>query len=285
MHVLILGGTGLLGYALKQETQARGVTASTLARTQADYCVDLTDDNAIATVLDAAKADVVINAAAQVDLAACEADPAAAYFINARPAAILAKWSRETGKTLVHISTDHLFDGDGANAHDEHAMVVLVNEYARSKYAAESFALCAPESLVLRTAICGFHPDGRGFAHWAMAALTNRTPLTLFNDFYGSALDAPSFAKALFDLLDAKARGRFNLASSEVSSKQEFIEGLANAADITLDWAKTGSVTALNPPRARSLGLDVRKAEARLGRALPGRDAVCRALVTQWRAL
>ncbi len=283
MRALILGGTGLLGRALRQEAQTRGFSALTAARNNADFIVDITDEQSLQTVLAAATPDMVINAAANVDLAACEADPAMAYLVNARPAALLAKWSCERGKLTVHVSTDQLFDGDGAASHDEHAAICLVNEYARSKFAAESFALCAPQSLVLRTSIAGFHPDGRGFADWAMDALSNRKPLTLFDDFYGSTMDAPSFAVALFDLLAAKARGRFNLASREVSSKKQFILGLAAAAGIEVDWAKTGSVATLSPRRARSLGLDVGKAEACLARQLPGRDAVCTALVRQWR--
>ncbi len=283
MRVLILGSTGLLGRVLCTNARRRGFEVIGAARSGADYDVDIRKEDSLNALLEKTAPDLVINAAANVNIAACETDPAAAHLINARPSILLAHWSQTYDKPLVHISTDQLFDGDGDAKHDEDAGVTLCNEYARSKYAAEGFALSAPLALVVRTSLAGFHPDGRGFAHWAMDVLSNHKPLTLFDDFYGSTIDAPAFAEALFDLVALKTCGLLNVASGEISSKKQFIHALANAADITLDWAQTGSVETLKPRRARSLGLDVRKAETLLGRALPGREEVCTALIAQWR--
>ncbi len=283
MRTLILGSTGLLGRALCHEAEQRGFAAIGAARSGTDVNIDIGNNDDLAQLLQNVSPELVINAAANVDLAACEADPAAAFRINACPVELLARWSQMQGKPLVHISTDQFFDGDGDAKHDENANITLCNEYARSKYAAEAFALTAPMALVLRTSLAGFHPDGRGFAHWVMDALHNHKPLTLFDDFFGSTIDAPAFAIALFDLVALEAKGRLNLASREVSSKKQFIHALAQAAGVTLDWAQTGSVATLKPCRARSLGLDVGKAETLLGRALPDRKEVCAALIAQWR--
>jgi len=284
MRILILGGTGLLGRALCAEAKRRGHVPLSAARANADYILDLGEEDALEALLEKAKPDMVVNAAALVDLAACEADPVRADHINARPAQVLAYWSEATAKPFTHISTDHFFDGDGDAKHDEQAAVVLCNAYARSKYAGEQYALTAPLALIARTSIAGFHPDGRGFANWALEALQNRKPLTLFDDFYGSIIDTPTFSVALFDLIAQNQTGLINLASRDVSSKKDFILELAKAADITVDWAKTGSVSALVPRRARALGLDVKRAEQMLGYDLPGRTAVCASLVSQWRA-
>jgi len=173
MRILILGGTGLLGRALCAEAKRRGHEPHSAARSHADYTLDLCEEDCLASVLAEAKPDMVINAAALIDLAACEADPVRADHINARPARILACWSHQTGKPFVHISTDHFFDGDGDAKHDEQAAVVLCNAYARSKYTAEQNALTAPLAFIVRTSIAGFHPDGRGFAQWALDSLQN----------------------------------------------------------------------------------------------------------------
>ena len=284
MRILILGGTGLLGRALCAEAKRRGHVPLSAARTDADYRLDLGEDGALAALLGEASPDMVINAAALVDLAACEADPVRADHINARPAQVLANWSHKTAKPFTHISTDHFFDVHGDEKHDEQAAVVLCNAYARSKYAAEQHALAAPLALIVRTSLAGFHPDGRGFAHWALKALKNNEPMTLFDDFYGSVIDTPSFSTALFDLIAQKQTGLINLASRDVSSKKDFILGLAEAAGLAGQGAKTGSVSALVPRRARALGLDVKRAEQKLGYDLPGRADVCARLVLLWRA-
>ena len=283
MNVLIMGGTGLLGRALASEARQCGHEAVTMARTGADFNFDAGAESALKSALNTTDPDLVINAAALVSHEACEKDPAAAWRINAHPALVLANWSRETNRPFVHISTDHYFDGDGARAHDETAPVVLLNEYARSKHAGEQYALSAGKALVLRTAIAGFHPDGRGFAAWALNALASGEPLTLFEDYYGSVIDTRAFAAAAFDLVQAGAHGLYNLASREVSSKADFIRALAEAAAMDLTDAKSGSAKALEPRRALSLGLDVGKAEHKLGHALPDRKTVCAALVRQWK--
>ncbi len=285
MRALVLGGTGLLGRALVLEARQRGFEIISAARSNSDHNIDLCEDAALDHLLGALSPDLVINAAAIVNLAACEADPQLAHRLNARPAEVLAHWSSATNTPFVQVSTDHFFDGGGDAKHDEQAPITLLNTYARSKYAGEEYALQSDHALVVRTSLAGFHPDGRGFAHWAMDALHNHKPLTLFDDFYGSIIDVHSFSEALFELLNKDARGLFNLASSDVSSKKGFTLGLANAANIKLDWAQNGSVRGLMPRRARSLGLDVQKAETALGRALPGRDAVCAKLITEWETL
>ncbi|MGF1464193.1 MAG: SDR family oxidoreductase [Maricaulaceae bacterium] len=283
MRWLVLGGTGTFGRALLKALKARGWTGVGAARSGAAETLDLTDLDALERTLDRWKPDGVVNAAAWVDLAACEADPGAAYAVNARPVTRLAAWARAQDRPLVQISTDHFFVEGGDRAHPETDPISLVNEYARTKYAAEAFALSASQALVIRTNMTGVHP-GRArptFADWAMQSLKERAPLTLFTDFYCSTIDADCLASTVFDLVEAGARGRLNVASSQVASKYEFVHALAAQMGIALDWAKAGSAQGLNPPRALSLGLDVSKAEGLLGRALPTLDAVCANLVHQ----
>jgi dTDP-4-dehydrorhamnose reductase len=183
----------------------------------------------------------------------------------------------------VQISTDHFFDGNGRNAHDEMAQVMIVNEYARTKFAAEGFADFGSDALIVRTAITNIHPDGRGLASWAFNAISNRKPMKLFEGSYGSIIDAVSFSNGLLDLIEAKANGVINLASSQVSSKQEFIIELAKEVGVKLDWGTSCSVADLQPKRARSTGLNVQKAEAILGYKLPDLVAVCKELAGQWK--
>ena len=224
----------------------------------------------------------MINAAANVNLADCQENPAAAYAINAAPAQVIANWCAAQNKRFVQISTDHFFDGNGRKSHDELAQITIVNQYAKTKFAAEEYTAICPDSLIVRTSLAGIHPDGRGLANWAFSQISNHKPMKLFDDFYGSTIDTVSFSSALLDLIEAKASGVINLASSQVSSKQEFIIELANAIGIKLDWGVSCSVAGLQPKRAKSAGLNVQKAEAILGYELPDMGAVCRGVAAQW---
>jgi dTDP-4-dehydrorhamnose reductase len=274
---LVLGATGMLGQALYRTASQAGFRVAGVARANADYVLDATDRGALEALLTRLRPQLVINAAAQTSLVACERDPASAYAINARLVAVLAGHCRQQGARLVHISTDHFFTGDSARLHDERAPVWLLNEYARTKYAGEAYAATCPGSLVVRTNVVGFRGWlGRPtFVEWAIAALRSGELMTLFADFYTSSIDVDRFATVLFDLLGHDAQGLINVGASAPADKQEFILLLARRLGMDASRCRTGSVREMtDAPRAESLGLDVRRAEGILGYSLPDTQAV-----------
>jgi dTDP-4-dehydrorhamnose reductase len=272
MKCLVLGATGMLGRALVAEARRRQIDTVGAGRSGPDVKVDMCDEVALREAVARIGPAVVINSAALVGLAECESRPDVAYAVNARAVALLVELCREHSTRLVQVSTDHYFSDDGRVRHDEHAPIRLVNEYARTKLAGEAFALTRSDSLVIRTNVTGFRGNDRAptFVEWAITAIEADERMTLFDDFYTSTMAARDFAIALFDLIESRASGLLNVASSQVASKREFVEALAERLGCPLSNPVSGSVWELRPRRAESLGLDVRRAEQRLGRPLPG---------------
>ncbi|MEX3959340.1 NAD(P)-dependent oxidoreductase [Trinickia sp. EG282A] len=286
MNVAILGSTGLLGQALMRAAQCRGVDAIGLARHGAN-AVDATQPADLRKMLDAVRPGLIVNAAAQVALAACEHNPEAAYLVNAGLPATLTDYCNANGVRLCHISTDHYFTGDGDRLHTEEDEVRILNQYARGKYAGEVFALRCAGSLVIRTNIVGYRGwAGRPtFVEWAIAALSLGGDITLFRDFYTSSISASRLAEVLFDLVERGATGLLNVAAREVSSKADFIGALAHELALSLDNCRVGSVRTLKGVRrAESLGLDVTRAERVLGYELPTASSVIRSLAEDHRS-
>jgi dTDP-4-dehydrorhamnose reductase len=285
MATLLFGTTGMVGQALSAELARRGRGVIGVSRQPGRWALDLAAVHSLDRFIATAAPDLVVNAAAITALEACEADPGLAYRVNARAAALIGDACGKAGVPFVHVSTDHFFTGGGARKHGEEAPVTLVNEYARTKYAAECFLRRSPGALVVRTNVTGRRgwPGQPTFAEWAIDALMGRAPLRLFEDYFTSTIDAPSLARAVLDLADAGARGLFNVASRTVSSKRHFVRTLARALDVTLDWDEPASVAELPLRRAESLGLDVVKAETVLGRPLPDEEEACRNLVVEWK--
>ncbi len=284
----ILGSTGLLGQALIKEWSRRRARCVGLARQHADITVDATDTNGLLAALNRIRPDCIVNAAAIVSLEECERDPCAAYRVNAMLAAHLAQYCRESGAKLCHISTDHYYTGDKRRLHTEEDPVLLLNEYARTKYAGERFALTHPESLAVRTNIVGFRgwPNCPTFVEWAIAALKSGVPVTLYDDFFTSSIDVAHFAGALFDLLQKNISGLVNVAARECCSKMEFILQLAVRLGLDTAQCIPGSVkTHTGAVRAESLGLDVLHAEFLLGYQLPDIHAVINALAKEYNEL
>lgn len=270
MKVMILGATGLLGQAMLAEAVRRGYSAITVARHEAAITLDISNEAALSTLLSTQTVDAVINCAALVDINACERDPGLAWAVNGRPVAIIAEWARAHDRPFLHVSTDQFFVNGADLPHMEDAPVTFVNEYARTKFAGEALALTVPQALVLRTSIVGIRGWARPtFAEWAIDVVRNDRPVTLFTDAYTSSIDVATFSRAAFDLLKKNAHGLYNVAASAVYSKEAFVREMARQLGCPLSYAQTGTVTSLATRRANCLGLDVSKAEAMLGYALP----------------
>lgn len=266
---LVLGSTGMLGQALISALTYRGENAVGLARKDADICLDVTDVDTLAGVVDDLNPDIVINAAAQVDLTYCEQNPAQCYLINTKVSGLLANSSAR----YVYISTDHYYTGDQDRKHDEEEPVNLCNEYARTKYLGERLTLLNDDALVLRTNIVGFRgwPERPSFIEWVLTVLEKGEPFNMFTDYYTSSIDVHSFSESVFDLIDKNARGVINLASSEVANKKQFIETVAQQFELSDEPGRSCTImqTLSGVKRNESLGLDVSKAENILGYRLP----------------
>ena len=285
MKMLILGSTGMLGMALYHQAAKEKITVVGAARSGADRTLDVTDDAALKALLLAERPEIVVNTVAITNLDACENNPSSAYLTNTRPASVIATTCREIGALSIHISTDHYYTGDERKMHKEHDPVTLVNEYARTKYAAEAFALTHEDSLVLRTNIVGFRnrPGSPTFTEWCITMLNEKTPAMLFDDFYTSPIDVHSFSEVILDLIKTNVTGVLNVSGRDVSSKQEFVLELAEALRLDTSHTGTGSVKGLSGTRrAESLALNVHKAEQKLGYMLPDRHEVIANLVREY---
>lgn len=272
-RILVVGSTGLLGQALMRVGLERRLDIIGAARRDAECILDITNPDQIMRTIAAVRPTVLVNTAAIVDLNACNSDPGLAFVVNARAVSILGQACEQVGARLIHVSTDHYFSGDGRAAHDEETPILLLNDYARSKFAGERFALLLANSLVVRTNVVGLR-GWRGkptFAEWCLESIVEDAEVSLFDDYFTSPIDADNLAEAILDLaIDSAATGLLNVAGREVVSKEAFYRGLAKDLGIFPMRARTGSVRSLPVRRADSCGLDVRRAEALLGRRLPG---------------
>ncbi len=279
-NVVVLGASGLLGQALMKALAQRGQAAVGLSRRTGVDLTALGSPQALAQALRPHAPSLVINAAAITQLGLCEQHPDAACALHARLPALLAAWSRSTGVPWVQVSTDHYFSGPENRLHDEHAPVLLLNAYARSKHAGEEIALQAPQALVVRTNIVGWRgwPGQPSFAEWAVAALQGGQPFDSYTDCWASSMEAGQCAAALLDLADRGTRGLLNLASRDSISKADFITGLARAMGLDSSAMQRRPRPLGGLPRANALGLNVLRAEKHLGRALPTAAQVAQAL-------
>lgn len=144
-RILVTGATGLLGRAIVQSLRGE---ADLVPLTRAD--LDITDGAAVEGRIRAERPDVIINCAADNDVDGAETQPLRALEINAFAVRELVRAADGVGATLVHYSSDFVFDGTAVRPYREDDEPNPQSVYAASKLLGEWFAIEARRAFVLR---------------------------------------------------------------------------------------------------------------------------------------
>jgi dTDP-4-dehydrorhamnose 3,5-epimerase/reductase len=254
---LVIGAYGQVGRAL--------VAAFPEARAVDHDELDLTDADAVAR-WPWREHDLVLNAAAFTGVDAAETDEGRrrAWVLNAEAPAALAAQADRHGFTLVHYSSDYVFDGSRAE-HDEQETFSPLSVYGQSKAAGDLAVAAAARHYVIRTSwLVG---DGPNFVR-TMAGLAARggSPRVV-DDQVGRLTFAPELARATRHLLGTQAPyGTYHLSNdgpplSWAQVAREVFSLLGREADdvvpVTTAEYAAGSATPVAPrPPSSVLTLD-----------------------------
>lgn len=192
------------------------------------------------------KIDIVVNCIGLTNVEACEKDEKLAEFTNVKIVETIAKASKDSGVKLVHISTDHLFDGTRAFA-SEKEKKDPVNIYGSTKSKGEDIVLDSyPEALVIRTNFFGWGPSYKpSFSDKILESLRNNKSIQLFNDVYYTPVSVASLRENILALLEKNASGVFNITSNERITKYEFGCRLADIFGYTKTLIKPISINSV----------------------------------------
>ena len=198
MRWLVTGAGGMLGRDLRARLAEVGAT-DVVAASRAE--LDITDPVAVRAAVDGA--DVVVNAAAWTDVDGAEAAEAAATAVNGHAVQTLAA---AAGKRLIHLSTDYVFNGAGAEPYAEDTPTAPVNAYGRGKAVGE-WAVLAAGGYVVRTAwLYGEH--GPNFVRTMLRLAAERDTVAVVDDQQGPPTWSYALAGQVIALAAAAAAGR-----------------------------------------------------------------------------
>lgn len=276
---LVTGATGLLGsnaaVQLKLAHKVVGVARSVPTISPiAALSVDLSDERARKGLVERAEADVVLHSAAISSISACEEDPKLAYEVNVAASADIAGQARACGARFVYISSDAVFSGE-SGGYSESDEPSPTTEYGRSKLAGERAVLeVNPDALIARVNFYGWSPDGRrSLAEFFYHRLQDGQQVPGFNDVKVSTLYVGHLVELLEALVNLRAKGLFNVVSSEPTSKYEFGRRLARTfgfAEELVFSAQSSDHLAIK--RGSRLNLSTDKVESLLGAAPAGQQ-------------
>jgi len=278
MRLFITGISGLLGLnvalAARERVEVAGsyFSHAVAADGLEVYAVDARDPDAMTRVLERARPDVVLHTVGLSNVDGCEDDPEHAYQLNVATAREGARLARVYGARFIHVSTDHLFDGERAWRGEDDALAPR-NVYAKTKGEAEHAVLREhPDALVVRTNFYGWGTTVRtSFSDWVLRGLTEGRPLTMFSDVHFTPILVNDLAECLLALIEAKASGLIHVAGGERVSKHEYAVRAAEVFGLSADQVRAVPVDSvvLRAPRPRDMSLACRRAEGILGKPMP----------------
>ncbi len=237
-HIVIIGSKGQLGTDLQPALKDYRITGLTHAD------LDVCDLERAREVLGGLKPDVVINTSAYHKVDVCEDEPAATFAVNATGAYNLARLAAELDFTLVHFSSDYVFEGSARAPYHEDDIASPISVYGTSKLAGEKLvrAYC-PRHFIIRSTglygVAGASGKGGNFVE-TMIRLGKAGPVRVVHDQVMTPTATADLAAAVAELLGAEARsavpyGLYHVTSAGQCSWHDFAKTIFEMCNMTVD--------------------------------------------------
>ena len=232
MRIAVAGAMGQLGAAVVSECAA---SHDTIALGHAE--LDISDDAAVAAAMARVHPDVIVNAAAFTDVDAAEDHPIEALNGNAFGVRALARAALAHGATLVHYSSDFVFDGKASTPYAETDRPSPQSVYAASKLLGEWFAQDAPRAFVLRVESLFGQAPGAAAPKGSAAGILNTLKAGGSPRVFADRTITPSYvidvARATRQLIESLApAGLYHCVNSGQCTWLEFAQELARLLDL-----------------------------------------------------
>jgi dTDP-4-dehydrorhamnose reductase len=228
VRALVTGGGGQLSSELAAILDAPAPTHAEL---------DVRDDDAVARALEEHRPEVVLNCAAFHNVELCESQEDDAWATNVRAVKRLAEACTGAGARLVHLSTNYVFDGQGAEPYAEGDDPSPRSVYAITKLAGEHAALAYnPDALVVRSAgLYGLHGSaskGGNFVQRMLGRAREQGALRVVADQRLQPTYTADLARAIVDALADGERGVLHLTNAGACSWHEFTVAIMREAGL-----------------------------------------------------
>src|SRR5687768_17785435 len=238
-------------------TGAAGVVASSLAAAYANEEVvalrhrelDITDTRAVDETMRRVGPDVVFNCAV-IGADVCEADPSLAWRVNVAGPGHLARAAESIGATIVHFSTNYVFDGrrtDGIpyTTDDEPNPI---NVYGETKAGGERAVLAeASRSLIVRTSWV-FGAATNSFLGTVAARLARGEHVQAITDTFASTTYVSDLTMRVMELVQGSAYGVHHVVNDGVCSYETFALEAARLAGAPVTLIDRVTETSMRRP-------------------------------------
>jgi dTDP-4-dehydrorhamnose reductase len=224
--VLLLGATGLLGFAIKNYAEFENLYSPTRNE------LNLNDFKKIQEYLELHNFELVINCTGYNAVDAAESDYENCYYLNCLVPEFIAKtlFVINPNAKMIQFSSDYVFDGKNSDGYLEDSPKNPLSKYGLSKSTGEDLVLEAnPSSYIVRVSWL-FGPGKANFVEKIITKYRNSEKITVVDDQFGKPTYTLDVAKSLKSVICGKP-GIYHLPSEGIASWYELAKNALSKYD------------------------------------------------------
>lgn len=252
--ILVTGCNGQLGRAIRAEYTGEdvGFINTDVIEQEGVTALDISDIEAVLTLVRRTRPDVIINCAAHTNVDACEKEWDAAYRINAIGPRNLSIAAAEVDAKMIHVSTDYVFEGNGTSPYTEFDAPNPVSAYGKTKLEGENFVKAfSKKYFIFRTA--WLYGDGKNFVKTMLRLAETHDEVSVVCDQQGSPTSAVELARAIHHFEGTENYGVFHATCEGDTNWADFTEAIFARAGkaVKVNHVTSEQYAQMNPASAK----------------------------------
>ena len=238
MNILITGANGQLGHEMQRVAKESNDNYIFTDVAEGYENLDITDLEAIRKMVKANNIGIIVNCAAYTNVDRAESDFPTANLINNTAAGNLATAMKEVEGTLIHVSTDYVFQGDRNIPCREDWPTNPLGVYGKTKLAGEkAIEATGCQHIILRTAWL-YSQWGKNFVKTMQSLTASKDSLKVVFDQVGTPTFAGDLADAIAHIINTRQldkTGIYHFSNEGVCSWFDFAKIICELSGNTCD--------------------------------------------------
>ena len=273
MNILVTGANGQLGHEMQRVAKSSNHNYIFTDVADGYEKLDITNIEDIRNMVKNNNVDIIVNCAAYTNVDKAESDYDTANLINNTAAGNLATAMKEAGGTLIHISTDYVFQGDRNTPCQEDWTTNPLGVYGKTKLAGEAaIATTGCNSIIIRTAWL-YSQWGKNFVKTMQSLTATHDTLKVVFDQVGTPTFAGDLADTIAHIINTgqtNKTGIYHFSNEGVCSWYDFAKMICKLSGNTCDISPCYSEEFPSPVKRPHFSvLDKRKIKETFGINVP----------------
>jgi dTDP-4-dehydrorhamnose reductase/dTDP-4-dehydrorhamnose 3,5-epimerase len=220
-RVLVTGAGGQLGFDMVKKLKSIGVMCLGIDRAECD----ISNFKSVEKVFKNFKPTAVVHCAAYTAVDKAETEREICFAANVTGTKNIAECAKKTDATMIHISTDFVYDTAKGEILTETSPTKTVNYYAETKLNAEEIVQKTMKKYYILRTNWVFGTHGNNFVKSMLSQKTN-PEISMVDDQVGSPTYTVDMANLIAEMIFSNKFGVYNVSNTGHISKAEFAEAI-----------------------------------------------------------